>query len=111
MNQQISHVTPENFAITYANFPNLSMEYRLAEKAEKVAVVPIDMALSDLGSWDSIYAQHEKDTQNMDEGANFKIKHIVVNLGTKLSMQLHKHRPEHWVVISGEAIISNNETE
>ena len=47
----------------------------------------------------------------MEEGANFKIKHIVVNPGAKLSMQMHKHRAEHWVVVSGEATITNNEIE
>jgi mannose-1-phosphate guanylyltransferase / mannose-6-phosphate isomerase len=47
----------------------------------------------------------------MEEGANFKIKHIVVNPGAKLSMQMHKHRSEHWVVVSGEATITNNEIE
>ena len=51
------------------------------------------------------------DARNMEERANFKIKHIVVNPGAKLSMQLHKHRSEHWVVLSGEATISNNEIE
>ena len=45
----------------YADFPNLSMDYGLAEKVEKVAVVPVDMAWSDLGSWDSIYAKRDKD--------------------------------------------------
>ena len=191
--QQIANITAENFAETYANFPNLSMDYGLAEKVEKVAVVPVDMAWSDLGSWDSIYQRHQKDADNnvtkgdvftqdttnsllwsqtsllataglnnivviqtadatlicdrnrteeiktlvarvkafkpklteihqtvyrpwgsytvMEEGANFKIKRIVVNSGAKLSMQMHKHRSEHWVVVSGEATITNNEIE
>ena len=190
---QITSMTEENFAETYANFPNLSMDYGLAEKVEKIAVVPVDMAWSDLGSWDSIYQRHEKDAQNnvmhgevfaqdttnsllwsqtsllatagldnivviqtadatlicdrnrteeiktlvarvkahkpelteihqtvyrpwgsytvLEESANFKIKRIVVNPGAKLSMQMHKHRSEHWVVVSGEATISNNEIE
>ncbi len=151
------------------------------------------MAWSDLGSWDSIYARHEKDANNnvthgevvsldtqnsliwtetgllatlglnnvvviqtadatlvcdrsraediktlvaevkarkpalteihqtvyrpwgsytvLEERANFKIKRLVVNPGAKLSMQMHKHRSEHWVVVSGIATISNNEIE
>ncbi|MDO9393699.1 MAG: mannose-1-phosphate guanylyltransferase/mannose-6-phosphate isomerase [Methylotenera sp.] len=195
--QQICAINPENLAESYAEFPNLSMDYGLAEElvkhAEKVAVVPVDMAWSDLGSWDSIYARHEKDTNNnvthgevlsldtknsliwtetgllatlglnnvvviqtadatlicdrsraedikalvaevkarkpelteihqtvfrpwgsytvLEERANFKIKRIVVNPGAKLSMQMHKHRSEHWVVVSGVATISNNEIE
>ncbi|MGZ8258767.1 MAG: cupin domain-containing protein, partial [Methylotenera sp.] len=195
--QQICAINQENLAETYAKFPNLSMDYGLAEElvkhAEKVAVVPVDMAWSDLGSWDSIYARHEKDANNnvthgevlnldtknsliwteagllatlglnnvvviqtadatlicdrsraediktlvaevkarkpelteihqtvyrpwgsytvLEESINFKIKRIVVNPGAKLSMQMHKHRSEHWVVVSGTATISNNEIE
>ena len=47
----------------------------------------------------------------LEERENFKIKRIVVNPGAKLSMQMHKHRSEHWVVVSGVATISNNEIE
>jgi mannose-1-phosphate guanylyltransferase/mannose-6-phosphate isomerase len=193
IDQQIRGLQADNLAQQYANFPNLSMDYGLAEKAEKVAVVPVNMAWSDLGSWDSIYAKNQKDangnvlhgevysddTQNslvwstkgvvatlglkniaviqtadatlvcdrsrsediknlvaqvkakrpelteihqtvyrpwgsytvLEESANFKIKRIVVNPGAKLSMQMHKHRSEHWVVVSGEATISNNDIE
>jgi mannose-1-phosphate guanylyltransferase / mannose-6-phosphate isomerase len=193
MAQQIASMSADNFVETYGNFPNLSMDYGLAEKAEKVAVVPVDMAWSDLGSWDSIYTKNAKDTdgnvlhgevysddtQNslvwstkgvvatlglkniaviqtadatlvcdrsrsediknlvaqvkakrpelteihqtvyrpwgsytvLEESTNFKIKRIVVNSGGKLSMQMHKHRSEHWVVVSGEATISNNDIE
>jgi len=193
MAQQMASMNAENFAETYANFDNVSMDYGLAELAEKVAVVPVDMAWSDLGSWDSIYQRHEKDAQNnvthgqvlshdtsnsllwaetgllatlgldnvvviqtadatlicdknrseeiktlvaqvkihnptlteihqtvfrpwgsysvLEEGVNFKIKRIVVNPCQKLSMQMHKHRAEHWVVVSGVATITNNEIE
>ena len=52
MAQKIASMTVESFAETYANFPSISMDYGLAEKADKVAVVPVDMAWSDLGSWD-----------------------------------------------------------
>jgi mannose-1-phosphate guanylyltransferase/mannose-6-phosphate isomerase len=186
-------LTDENLASAYPAFPNISMDYGLAEKAEKVAVVPVDMAWSDLGSWDSIYQRHGKNAENnvtqgevitedttdsllwtnsgllatlgvsnlaviqtadatlicdrsrtedikalvgevqkrkpeltelhvtvhrpwgtytvLEEGPNFKIKRIVVNPGAKLSMQLHHHRSEHWVVVSGTAKITNGERE
>jgi mannose-1-phosphate guanylyltransferase/mannose-6-phosphate isomerase len=195
--QQVLEMNPANLVESYAKFPSLSMDYGLAEvlakQAEKIAVVPVDMAWSDLGSWDSIYARHEKDAHNnvthgevvnldtqnsliwtetglvatlglnnvvviqtadatlicdrsraedikalvaevksikpalteihqtvyrpwgsytvLEERANFKIKRIVVNPGAKLSMQMHKHRSEHWVVVSGVATISNNDIE
>ena len=193
MAQQLNTMTAENFAKTYENFTNISIDYGLAEKTDKVAVVPVDMDWSDLGSWESIYQKQEKDADNnvthgdvfaqdttnsllwsqtsilatagldnvvvvqtgdatlvcdrskteeikslvarvrkhkselteihltahrpwgtytvLEEGPNFKIKRIVVNPGAKLSMQMHKHRAEHWVVVSGEATITNNEIE
>lgn len=190
---QLSEMNTDNFAGTYESFTNISIDYGLAEKVHKVAVVPVDMAWSDLGSWESIYQKQEKDSDNnvthgdvftqdttnsllwsqtsllatagldnivvvqtgdatlvcdrskteeiktlvaqvrehkselteihltahrpwgtytvLEEGPNFKIKRIVVNPGAKLSMQMHKHRAEHWVVVSGEATITNNEIE
>lgn len=190
---QLSKMTADNFAETYTNFANISMDYGLAEKAEKIAVVPVDMAWSDLGSWESIYQKQTKDADNnaihgdvfaqdttnsllwsqssllatlgldnvvviqtadailvcdksrteeiksvvarvkehkaelaetnltvhrpwgtytvLEEAPSFKIKRIVVNPGAKLSMQMHNHRSEHWVVVAGEATITNNGAE
>lgn len=42
----------------------------------------------------------------LEEGPGFKIKRIVVKPGGKLSLQSHQHRCEHWVVVSGEAVVS-----
>jgi len=193
MTAQLQSMTVDNFTKMYADFTNVSIDYGLAEKADKVAVVPVDMAWSDLGSWESIYQKQIKDADNnvlhgdvfaqdttnsllwsqnsvlataglnnivviqtadatlicdrsrteeiktlvarvkahkpelteihqtahrpwgtytvLEEGANFKIKRIVVKPGAKLSMQMHKHRSEHWVVVSGVATITNNEIE
>lgn len=192
---QILTLVPENLSEVYSQFPSLSMDCGLAEPlaqaSAKIAVVPVDMAWSDLGSWDSIYARHAKDadgnvthgavvsldTKNslvwtetglvatlgldgvvviqtadatlvcdrsrtedikalvaevkarqpalteihqtvfrpwgsytvLEERANFKIKRIVVNPGAKLSLQMHHHRSEHWVVVSGVATVTTME--
>jgi mannose-1-phosphate guanylyltransferase/mannose-6-phosphate isomerase len=47
----------------------------------------------------------------LEEGHRYKIKRIVVNPGAKLSLQMHYHRSEHWVVIAGTARIVNGEQE
>lgn len=47
----------------------------------------------------------------LEEGYRYKIKRIVVSPGAKLSMQMHYHRSEHWVVISGTAKIVNGDQE
>jgi mannose-1-phosphate guanylyltransferase len=47
----------------------------------------------------------------LQEGAGFKIKRIEVKPGAALSLQLHRHRSEHWVVLAGEAQVTNGERE
>jgi mannose-1-phosphate guanylyltransferase/mannose-6-phosphate isomerase len=47
----------------------------------------------------------------LEEGAGFKIKRIVVKPGAALSLQMHYHRSEHWVVVSGTAKVVNGERE
>jgi len=52
------------------------------------------------GSYDSV-----------DNGNRFQVKRITVNPGAKLSLQMHHHRAEHWVVVSGTAKVDINGTE
>jgi mannose-1-phosphate guanylyltransferase / mannose-6-phosphate isomerase len=47
----------------------------------------------------------------LEEGPNFKIKRIEVKPGASLSLQMHHHRSEHWVVVSGIAKVLNDEQE
>ena len=47
----------------------------------------------------------------LEEGPRFKIKRIMVKPGQSLSLQMHHHRSEHWVVVSGEAWVTNGEHE
>ena len=46
---------------------------------------------------------------SIDEGQKYKVKRITVNPGGKLSLQKHKHRAEHWVVVSGKAKVTNGD--
>lgn len=177
----------------YAVMPDLSIDYGLLEKTDRVAVVPMEMGWSDLGTWEAVYQNRDKDpdgnmiegeavaidsadnllwsdhgliaalgvsnlavvqtrdatlicpreraqelkplveavktTQRklteqhlttscpwgsytvLEDGPYFKVKRIVVNPGAKLSMQMHYHRSEHWIVIAGtaKAIIDGQE--
>jgi len=45
----------------------------------------------------------------LEEGINFKIKRIEVKPKARLSLQMHHHRSEHWVVVSGLAKVVNGE--
>lgn len=43
----------------------------------------------------------------LNKGAGFKVKLVEVSPGKRLSLQRHKNRSEHWVVVQGEAKITN----
>ena len=47
----------------------------------------------------------------LEEGPRYKIKRLVVNPGARLSLQMHHHRSEHWVVVRGTAKIQIGEEE
>jgi mannose-1-phosphate guanylyltransferase / mannose-6-phosphate isomerase len=44
--------------------------------------------------------------EGIDIGERFQVKRIMVKPGEKLSLQMHHHRAEHWVVVSGSAMIT-----
>jgi mannose-1-phosphate guanylyltransferase/mannose-6-phosphate isomerase len=46
---------------------------------------------------------------SVDEGERFKVKRIQVKPGASLSLQMHHHRAEHWIVVKGVAEITNGD--
>jgi mannose-6-phosphate isomerase len=53
---------------------------------------------SDLRPWGSFTV--------LEEGSGYKIKRIEVKPGHRLSLQMHYHRSEHWIVVSGTARVT-----
>jgi mannose-1-phosphate guanylyltransferase len=180
-------------ADTFALAPDISIDYALMERSDKVAVVPCELGWSDIGSWQAIrelaqadengnqcngqvvlhdvtncyidskkrlvgavgldnliiidtpdalliadaertqevkmiaqtlkrqghpaYLLHNTVTRPwgtytvLEEGKRFKIKRIVVKPKASLSLQMHHHRSEHWIVVSGMALVTNGERE
>ena len=45
----------------------------------------------------------------IDNGERYQVKRITVNPGEKLSSQMHHHRAEHWIVVSGTASVTNGD--
>jgi mannose-1-phosphate guanylyltransferase/mannose-6-phosphate isomerase len=43
--------------------------------------------------------------QSLDQGERYQVKRIVVKQGGRLSLQMHHHRAEHWVVVEGTAAV------
>ncbi len=178
---------------SFATCPADSIDYAVMEHADNVAMVPVDMDWSDVGSWAALWdlAQHDdsgnsligdvitKQTRNsyiraenrliatigvedlvvvetadavlvaardkvqqvkevvdtlkqdgrhehrnhqrvyrpwgfyetLDLGDRHQVKHLMVKPGAQLSLQMHHHRAEHWVVVKGSARVTrNNET-
>jgi len=169
--------------------PNISIDYAVAEKSDRVCVVPVDMGWSDVGSWEALWQIGQRDGagnvasgdvlavdshnnlmrveggptvaavgvndmvivstrdavlvapreraqdvktivdrlkadgrqehifhavvhrpwgtyQSVDAGERFQTKRIVVKPGAQLSLQMHHHRSEHWIVVSGSARVT-----
>jgi mannose-6-phosphate isomerase-like protein (cupin superfamily) len=42
----------------------------------------------------------------LEDGVRTKVKRLLVNPGQRLSLQSHKHRDEHWVVVRGVATVT-----
>ncbi|MBF0642463.1 mannose-1-phosphate guanylyltransferase/mannose-6-phosphate isomerase [Pseudomonas protegens] len=177
----------------FAKVADISIDYALMERSDRVATVPCDIGWSDIGSWsamseltpadasgnrlegevlvhqangnfvqsperltalvgvkdlivvvtpDAVLVSHKDSAQEvkqivaqlkksghdahlthrtaqrpwgtyttLEEGERFKIKRIVVKPGASLSLQMHHHRSEHWVVVSGMARVLNDENE
>lgn len=184
--QEMALLEPKSFA----EAPDISLDYAVMERAENVAVIPVGYDWNDIGSWDALaeltpadgrgnrivgeavtvdsddcFIQSDSrvvasvgvrnllvvDTPDallvadrsraqdvkavvqqlklvshdsvrhhrivhrpwgtytvLEEGERFKLKRIVVKPGASLSLQMHYHRSEHWVVVSGTARVSNN---
>jgi mannose-1-phosphate guanylyltransferase len=178
---------------SFAQVPDISIDYALMERSCKVATVPCDIGWSDIGSWNAVSEltsadengnrfegevlahdarnnyvntedrlialvgtenlividtpdalmianrDHAQDVKHivamlkqsdhhlhqlhrtvhrpwgtyttLENGERFKIKRIVVKPKASLSLQLHHHRSEHWIVVSGMAMVVNDEQE
>ena len=180
-------------AVSFANAPDISIDYAVMERSDRVVVIPAAFDWSDIGSWSALKHLVKPDAQNnralgdalfvdcentfiqseerlvaavgvkdlilidtpdavlvvhpdhvqdvkkvvqqlkdanheayklhrtvsrpwgtytvLEEGKRFKIKRIVVKPGASLSLQLHHHRSEHWIVVQGMAKVVNGERE
>ncbi len=69
--------------------------------------------IKDLGG--SEYKQHREvyrpwgKYDSIDNGNRYQVKRITVSPGAKLSVQMHHHRAEHWIVVTGTAKVTNGE--
>ncbi len=82
-----------------------------ADRAEQVKDVVAELQAKGIAQ-----AQHHRRVarpwgvyDSVDAGERFQVKRIVVKPGASLSLQMHHHRAEHWVVVSGTAEVTNGD--
>jgi mannose-1-phosphate guanylyltransferase/mannose-6-phosphate isomerase len=188
---EIYQLAANSYADTLAHFeemPNISIDYAVAEKSDKVVTIPLLAYWNDIGSWDAIYDVLDKDKDGnavkgdcipidctntlmlgrsrliagigledllvvetddvivvakkgesqkvkdlvselkergrreadehttlyrpwgsstvLGEGPRYKMKQVKINPGHGLSLQMHYHRSEHWIVTVGTAQVT-----
>jgi mannose-6-phosphate isomerase len=67
------------------------------------ATAPKGVAATELRPWGSFTV--------LEEGSRYKIKRIEVKPGHRLSLQMHHHRSEHWIVVAGTARVTCGDQE
>ena len=102
-----------------------SFDYAILEKSREINSINLNITWSDLGSWSEILkifknnkSKYFKKTNvfhrpwgkytNFFNGNGFLIKELFINPKSSISLQKHRHRTEHWSIISGRAIITIN---
>ncbi len=76
---------------------------KLQEVPAQIAPEAKGVAATELRPWGSFTV--------LEEGKQYKIKRIEVKPGHRLSLQMHHHRSEHWIVVSGTAKVVCGERE
>jgi mannose-1-phosphate guanylyltransferase/mannose-6-phosphate isomerase len=90
-------------AVLVARRDNLSEMKQLVEKIKTAAPQLVEDHLKVHRPWGSY--------QSLDQGDRYQVKRIVVKPAGRLSLQLHHHRAEHWVVVRGTArVVVGQET-
>lgn len=75
------------------------------DSVQDVKIVAEQLKAASRGEWDvhrEVYRPWGK-YDIVDTGEGYQVKRLTVNPGAKLSVQMHYHRSEHWVVVAGKA--------
>jgi mannose-1-phosphate guanylyltransferase/mannose-6-phosphate isomerase len=85
-------------AILVANRTRVGDMKKLVERLKETAPAVIEEHLKVHRPWGSY--------QSLDQGERYQVKRIVVKPKGRLSLQMHHHRAEHWVVVRGTALVT-----
>ncbi len=93
------HIKTDTFSeirSRYGEFPKISFDYEVAEKAQSVAVVPFAGEERRWGEYKVV------DTAEFSDGYKSLTKQLKIKSGKSISYQVHRHRDEVWTFIDGE---------
>jgi mannose-1-phosphate guanylyltransferase len=97
--------------------PTISVDHAVMELSDKVVVLPVNYAWSDLGTWQSVAAHLPQNSAELvlrpwgnfeciERELSHNIKRLKVKPGERLSLQEHRYRAETWHVIEGTARVT-----
>ena len=110
---------------SFKKINEISFDYAILEKSKNINGIKLNIPWSDLGSWREISniflknkSQYFKKSNvfhrpwghytNLFNGEGFLIKELIINPKSSISLQKHRHRSEHWTIISGKPKITIN---
>ena len=110
---------------SFKKINDISLDYAILEKSKNIYGIKLNIPWTDLGSWKEIsniffnnkskYFKKKNvfyrpwgQYTNLFNGKGFLIKELIINPKSSISLQKHKHRSEHWTIISGKPKITIN---
>ena len=81
------------------------------DSVQDVKIIAQDLKSKSRSEWElhrEVYRPWGK-YDSIDHAERYQVKRITVKPGGKLSVQMHHHRAEHWVIVSGTARVTNGE--
>jgi mannose-1-phosphate guanylyltransferase len=81
------------------------------DRVQEVKIITEELKQDSRSEWEfprEVYRPWGK-YDSIDSGDGYQVKRITVKPGAKLSVQMHHHRAEHWVVVSGKARVTNGD--
>ena len=111
--------------IPFRKIKDISFDYAILEKSKDINSIELSLKWSDLGNWKEILKIFKTNKKkyfrkknvfprpwgkytNLFYGKGFLIKEIVINSKSSISLQKHKFRSEHWMIIAGKPKITLN---
>lgn len=104
-NRLIACIGTDNLVIAETSDAVLIVNQQCTQEVKKIVDILKQQSRPEIRSHRKIYRPWGW-YDSVDMGERFQVKRIVVNPGASLSLQMHHHRAEHWIVVRGTARVS-----